>query len=284
MADLKALAEQIVGLTLLEAQELKTILKDEYGIEPAAGGAVMMAGAAATLAVLLRKKSRIRRCPENASASKINVIKEVRGITGLGLKEAKDLVEAGGKIKEGVRKDEAEEIKGKLEAAGRRGRTGLRSRSRFRDASARNVSRALYSDERAFVNLTADFCCKNGSPGRLTALIRRMRWVKENAFFVLAELSLRSLPCDPSELPLGRDSRRPIAFTGRQNQYLPLPFVKPPQQRRFLGQVRRALWAVAGMTPFRSCGPRHAPGRGQTRWCTSHMAQTFLGQKRLRKY
>ena len=117
MADLKKLAESIVGLTLLEAQELKTILKDEYGIEPAAGGAVMMAatdggGDAA------EEKTEFDVVLKNAGASKINVIKEVRGITGLGLKEAKDLVEAGGKIKEGVDKAEAEDVKAKLEAAG----------------------------------------------------------------------------------------------------------------------------------------------------------------------
>ncbi|MEX0369967.1 MAG: 50S ribosomal protein L7/L12 [Tateyamaria sp.] len=120
MADLKKLAEEIVGLTLLEAQELKTILKDEYGIEPAAGGAVMVAGAAGGDAggAAEEEKSEFDVVLKNAGASKINVIKEVRGITGLGLKEAKDLVEAGGKIKEGVDKAEAEEIKGKLEAAG----------------------------------------------------------------------------------------------------------------------------------------------------------------------
>ncbi|MCB4379486.1 50S ribosomal protein L7/L12 [uncultured Tateyamaria sp.] len=119
MADLKKLAEEIVGLTLLEAQELKTILKDEYGIEPAAGGAVMMAGPAdGAGAAAEEEKSEFDVVLKNAGASKINVIKEVRGITGLGLKEAKDLVEAGGKIKEGCGKDEAEEIKGKLEAAG----------------------------------------------------------------------------------------------------------------------------------------------------------------------
>ena len=117
MADLKNLAEQIVGLTLLEAQELKTILKDEYGIEPAAGGAVMMAGPAAG-GEAAEEKTEFDVVLKNAGASKINVIKEVRAITGLGLKEAKDLVEAGGKIKEGASKDEAEEIKGKLEAAG----------------------------------------------------------------------------------------------------------------------------------------------------------------------
>ena len=118
MADLKKLAEEIVGLTLLEAQELKTILKDEYGIEPAAGGAVMMAGPADGGGDAAEEKTEFDVVLKNAGASKINVIKEVRGITGLGLKEAKDLVEAGGKIKEGVDKAEAEEIKGKLEAAG----------------------------------------------------------------------------------------------------------------------------------------------------------------------
>ncbi|EDZ47343.1 50S ribosomal protein L7/L12 [Leisingera daeponensis] len=118
MADLKALAESIVGLTLLEAQELKTILKDEYGIEPAAGGAVVMAAAGDAGGAAEEEKTEFDVVLKNAGASKINVIKEVRGITGLGLKEAKELVEAGGKIKEGVSKDEAEDIKGKLEAAG----------------------------------------------------------------------------------------------------------------------------------------------------------------------
>ncbi|SLN65864.1 50S ribosomal protein L7/L12 [Pseudoruegeria aquimaris] len=120
MADLKKLAEEIVGLTLLEAQELKTILKDEYGIEPAAGGAVMVAaGGDAGGAAAEEEKTEFDVILKSAGASKINVIKEVRGITGLGLKEAKELVEAGGKaVKEGVSKEEAEEIKGKLEAAG----------------------------------------------------------------------------------------------------------------------------------------------------------------------
>ena len=120
MADLKALAESIVGLTLLEAQELKTILKDEYGIEPAAGGAVMVAGPAGDAGgAAEEEKTEFDVILKSAGASKINVIKEVRGITGLGLKEAKELVEAGGKaVKEGISKDEAEEIKGKLEAAG----------------------------------------------------------------------------------------------------------------------------------------------------------------------
>ncbi|MEM8980892.1 MAG: 50S ribosomal protein L7/L12 [Pseudomonadota bacterium] len=120
MADLKKLAEEIVGLTLLEAQELKTILKDEYGIEPAAGGAVMMAGPAGggEGGAAAEEKTEFDVVLKNAGAQKIAVIKEVRGITGLGLKEAKDLVEAGGKVKEGVDKAEAEDIKGKLEAAG----------------------------------------------------------------------------------------------------------------------------------------------------------------------
>ena len=118
MADLKALAESIVGLTLLEAQELKTILKDEYGIEPAAGGAVVMAAGGDAGGAAEEEKTEFDVVLKNAGASKINVIKEVRALTGLGLKEAKELVEAGGKIKEAVSKDEAEEVKGKLEAAG----------------------------------------------------------------------------------------------------------------------------------------------------------------------
>ena len=119
MADLNKLAEEIVGLTLLQAQELKTILKDEYGIEPAAGGAVMMAGpAAGAAAPVEEEKTEFDVVLTDAGANKINVIKEVRGITGLGLKEAKDLVEAGGKVKEGASKADAEEMKKKLEAAG----------------------------------------------------------------------------------------------------------------------------------------------------------------------
>jgi large subunit ribosomal protein L7/L12 len=119
MADLKKLAEEIVNLTLLQAQELKTILKDEYGIEPAAGGAVMMAAPAdGAGAAAVEEKTEFDVILKDAGAQKINVIKEVRAITGLGLKEAKDLVEAGGKIKEAVSKTEAEGVKAKLEAAG----------------------------------------------------------------------------------------------------------------------------------------------------------------------
>ena len=117
MADLNKLAEDIVGLTLLQAQELKTILKDKYGIEPAAGGAVMMAGPAAA-AEVVEEKTEFDVVLLEAGPQKINVIKEVRAITGLGLKEAKDLVEAGGKVKEGVNKADAEAVKKKLEEAG----------------------------------------------------------------------------------------------------------------------------------------------------------------------
>ena len=120
MADLKSLAEQLVNLTLLEANELKNILKDEYGIEPAAGGAVMMAGpAAGEAAAAEEEKTEFDVILVDAGEKKINVIKEVRAITGLGLKEAKELVEAGGKaVKEQAPKAEAEEIKKKLEEAG----------------------------------------------------------------------------------------------------------------------------------------------------------------------
>ena len=125
MSDLKKLAEEISKLSLVDAVELKNILKDEYGIEPAAGGAVMVAGPAAggpggaDGASGGDEKSEFNVILKSAGDKKINVIKEVRTITGLGLKEAKDLVEAGGKaVKEGIPKDEAEEIKKKLEEAG----------------------------------------------------------------------------------------------------------------------------------------------------------------------
>ena len=121
MADIKKLAEEIVGLTLLEAVELKNILKDEHGIEPAAGGAVMMAGPAAggEAGTTAEEKTEFDVILKSFGDKKINVIKEVRGITGLGLKEAKDLVEAGGKaVKEGVSKEEAETLKKQLEEAG----------------------------------------------------------------------------------------------------------------------------------------------------------------------
>jgi len=119
--DLKSLAEKIVGLTLLQAAELKKILKDDYGIEPAAGGGVMVAApsGAGGAAEAVEEQTEFNVILAEAGAQKINVIKEVRAITGLGLKEAKDLVEAAPKpIKEGVSKAEAEEIKKKIEAAG----------------------------------------------------------------------------------------------------------------------------------------------------------------------
>ena len=120
MADLNKLAEDIVGLTLLQAVELKNILKDKYGIEPAAGGAVMMAAgpAAGPAAAAEEEKTEFDVVLTEAGPNKINVIKEVRTITGLGLKEAKDLVEAGGKVKEGATKADAEALKKKLEEAG----------------------------------------------------------------------------------------------------------------------------------------------------------------------
>lgn len=121
MADLKALAESLVNLTLIEANELKNILKDEYGIEPAAGGAVMMAGpvGGGDAGPAAEEKTEFDVILVSAGDKKINVIKEVRAITGLGLKEAKELVEAGGKpVKEAAPKAEAEELKKKLEEAG----------------------------------------------------------------------------------------------------------------------------------------------------------------------
>ena len=106
----------------MEAVEVKNILKDEYGIEAASGGAVMVAGpagGAGDSGGAAEEKSEFDIILKAAGDKKINVIKEVRTITGLGLKEAKDLVEAGGKtVKEGVSKDEAEKIKTQLEEAG----------------------------------------------------------------------------------------------------------------------------------------------------------------------
>ena len=121
MADLAKLAEELVGLTLLEAAELKNILKDKYGIEPAAGAVAVaaMPGAGGDAAPAEEEKTEFDVILVDAGEKKINVIKEVRAITGLGLKEAKDLVEAGGKaVKEQAPKAEAEEIKKKLEEAG----------------------------------------------------------------------------------------------------------------------------------------------------------------------
>lgn len=118
MADVKKIAEDIVGLTLMEASELTNILKDEYGIE-AAAAAVAAAPAAANDAGGAEEKSDFNVVLESAGGNKIAVIKEIRAITGLGLKEAKEMAEsAGATVKEAAPKEEAEEIKGKLEAAG----------------------------------------------------------------------------------------------------------------------------------------------------------------------
>ena len=120
MADLKDFAEQLVNLTVKEVNELADILKEEYGIEPAAAAvAVAAGGGAAGGGDAAEEKTEFDVILLEAGDKKINVIKEVRAITGLGLKEAKELVEAGGKaVKEGAAKDEAEEIKKKLEEAG----------------------------------------------------------------------------------------------------------------------------------------------------------------------
>ena len=118
MADVKKLAEELVALTLMEASELTEILKEEYGIE-AAAGAVAVAAAPAAGGAAAEEKDEFDGILADAGGNKIAVIKEVRAITGLGLKEAKDLVEAGGKaVKEAASKAEAEELKAKLEAAG----------------------------------------------------------------------------------------------------------------------------------------------------------------------
>lgn len=121
MADVKDLAEQLVNLTIKEANELAQVLEDEYGIKPAAAAAVAVAGPAGggDAAGGGEEKSEFDVVLKSAGGNKIAVIKEVRGITGLGLKEAKDLVDgAPGTLKEAVAKDEAEAMKTKLEEAG----------------------------------------------------------------------------------------------------------------------------------------------------------------------
>jgi len=118
MSKIEKLADEIVGLTLLEAVELKDLLKEKHGIEPAAG-AVAVAAGPAVAGEAAEEKTEFDVILKSFGEKKINVIKEVRAITGLGLKEAKDLVEAGGKaVKEGVNKDEAEAVKKQLEEAG----------------------------------------------------------------------------------------------------------------------------------------------------------------------
>lgn len=117
MADLQKIVENLSSLTILEAAELVKILEEKWGVSAAPVAVAGVASAAA--APVVEEKTEFTVILENAGESKINVIKEVRAITGLGLKEAKDLVDGAPKtIKEGVSKAEAEDIKKKIEAAG----------------------------------------------------------------------------------------------------------------------------------------------------------------------
>jgi len=120
MADLKAFAEQLVGLTVKEVNELADILKNDYGITPAAAAPVMVAGGGgAAGGAAAEEKTTFDVILKNGGASKLNVVKVVKDLTGLGLKEAKDLVDGAPKpVKEGVSKDEAEALKAKLTEAG----------------------------------------------------------------------------------------------------------------------------------------------------------------------
>ena len=121
MADLKAFAEQLVSLTVKEVNELAGILKDEYGIEPAAAAPVMMAGGGggAAVADVPEEKTTFDVILKAAGGAKLAVVKLVKDLTGLGLKEAKDLVDGAPKaVKEGVTKDEADSLKKQLEEAG----------------------------------------------------------------------------------------------------------------------------------------------------------------------
>ncbi len=120
MADLKAFAEQLVNLTVKEVNELATILKDEYGIEPAAAAApAAVAGGAAGGDSAPAEKTEFDVVLKSAGAAKLAVVKLVKELTGLGLKEAKDVVDNAPKaIKEGIGKDEAEALKKQLEEAG----------------------------------------------------------------------------------------------------------------------------------------------------------------------
>jgi len=118
-AEIKELGDKIVALTLMQAKDLADYLKDEHGIEPAAGGAVMMAGPAAGGEAEEEEKTSFDVILKEIGDKKIQVIKEVRALTGLGLKEAKAVVDAAPKaVKEGVSKEEAEEARAALEAAG----------------------------------------------------------------------------------------------------------------------------------------------------------------------
>jgi large subunit ribosomal protein L7/L12 len=118
MADVKALAESLVGLTVKEVQELADFLKSEYGIEPAAA-AVVMSGGGDGPAAVAEEKTAFNVILKSGGASKLNVVKIVKDITGLGLKEAKELVDNAPKaIKEGIPKADAEEIVNRLKEAG----------------------------------------------------------------------------------------------------------------------------------------------------------------------
>jgi large subunit ribosomal protein L7/L12 len=119
MADLKAFAEQLVNLTVKEVNELAQILKDEYGIEPAAAAVAVAGPAAGGDAPAAAEKSTFDVILKNPGGAKLQIVKLVKDIAGLGLKEAKDLVDATPKaVKEGVSKEEAESIKAQLEEAG----------------------------------------------------------------------------------------------------------------------------------------------------------------------
>ncbi len=119
MADLKAIAEELVNLTVKEVNELATILKDEYGIEPAAAAVAVAGPAAAGAAEVAEEKTEFDVVLKAAGASKLQVVKAVKEACGLGLKEAKDLVDgAPSTLKEGMAKADAEALKKTLEAAG----------------------------------------------------------------------------------------------------------------------------------------------------------------------
>ena len=119
MADLKAFAEQLVNLTVKEVNELANILKEEYGIEPAAAAVAVAAPAAGGAAAAAEEKTSFDVILKSAGAQKLAVVKLVKELTSLGLKEAKELVDAAPKpLKEGVSKDEANALKAQLEEAG----------------------------------------------------------------------------------------------------------------------------------------------------------------------
>ena len=119
MADIKALAEELVNLTVKEVNELATVLKDEYGIEPAAAAVAVAAGPAAGGADAAEEKTSFDVVLAEVGAAKLQVVKAVKEACGLGLKEAKDLVDgAPAKIKEGISKEEAENLKKAIEESG----------------------------------------------------------------------------------------------------------------------------------------------------------------------